>query len=79
MTYQQACRLSEVGIAVRCRGDLVQYWTWDPDAQKTPSPKAPARDVQPRAARLVDHRYAPIYQDWLPWMPRDGWPRASRQ
>lgn len=71
MTYQQACKLSEVGIAVRCSGDLAIYWTWDPDAQAVPNPRAPARAVCPRAARMVDHRYAGLNDDWQPWMPRD--------
>lgn len=71
MTYQQACKLSEVGIAVRCSGDVAVYWTWDPDVQKTPALKEPARAVCPQAARLVDYRYAGLQNDWIPWRPKD--------
>lgn len=71
MTYQQACKLSTVGIAVLYREDAVAFWTWDPEAQKAAVPKMPDRAVCPRGARLVDHRYAGLQNDWTPWMGKD--------
>ena len=77
MTFEQAMRLSEVGIAVRyINGKLVNYCS---GAQP---PEGVAPDVQGHeeafikmtnaGAKVMPPDYAGIYKDWTPWKGKDA-------
>ena len=72
MKWEDACKLSKVGIAIRNQGNTrssvsTTRWTYD-DAHC----EKPDKAVRPPGAGLMPSAYAGVFPDWEPYKPRDA-------
>ena len=72
MTFNKACSMSTVGVAVRLSDDdEIRGWVWVPRRDPTKFLVTDDPPDYPLGCRRVDLNYAGVYKDWHAWKPID--------